>query len=76
MANQKSTGEILNIKCDNCELEAIANYQKVWTKFKINKHGIYRQSRAFNPLGVEEPIENDNIHLCNKHEEFWLKKMI
>ncbi len=64
------------MKCDYCKTEAVINYQKVWTKFKIGKKGMYKKILAFDALDVEEPIENDNIHLCQKHEKVWLEGKI
>lgn len=62
-------GKNKHMKCDYCKTEAVINYQKVWSKFKIDKSGIYKKIRAFDALDIEEPIENDNIHLCQRHEK-------
>lgn len=64
------------MKCDYCVLEAVVNYQKIWTKFEINKNGKYKQSQEFNPIDIEEPIGGDNIDLCEEHEKSWLEEKI
>ena len=61
------------IKCDFCSLAATANFQKVWTKFAIDKNGKYREDKKFRGGDFEEPIGEDNIHLCKKHLDKWLK---
>lgn len=61
------------MKCDFCKSEPVVNYQKVWTRFKINKAGNYKEDSVFDAMDVEEPIEDNNVHLCKKHEGEWVK---
>ena len=61
------------MKCDYCKSESVVNYQKIWSKFKIAKNGMYKKDRIFDAFDIEEPIENDNIHLCENHEKSWLE---
>ncbi len=62
--------------CDYCDKETIVNYQKVWKRFKIGKDEFYKEDKSFDACDIEEPIENDNIHLCKKHENIWLSGKI
>ena len=64
------------MKCDYCTAEAVVNYQKVWKRFKIGKREFYKEDGSFNALDIEEPIENDNIHLCHTHDSPWLEGKI
>lgn len=52
------------MKCDFCNLSTVVNFQKVWTSFTIDKN--------FDCLDTEEPVKENNIHLCEKHSEQWL----
>ena len=61
------------IKCNFCNLEAVVNYQKVWVKFKIDEKGNYRKDNKFCGGNFEQPINEDNIHLCKKHNKDWLE---
>lgn len=65
-----------DMKCDYCEAEAVVNYQKAWERFKISKGGFYKEDRLFNAMDIEEPINDNNVHLCDKHEEPWLEGKI
>ena len=60
------------MKCDYCELKAVANYQKVWIKFKMDKNANYKEDRDFDGAEFEQPICSDNVHLCKKHDKEWL----
>lgn len=60
------------IKCDFCKSSAIVNFQKVWTKFNINKRGKYREDEEFDCFDVEEPMNDDNLHLCKKDFKRWI----
>jgi len=60
------------MKCDLCKLRAVVNFQKVWTKFRIDKNDNYREDKNFSGFDVEEPIERDNVHLCRRHSGQWL----
>lgn len=60
------------IKCDFCSAAAVVNFQKVWIRFTIDKNYRYREDKNFDCLDIEEPMEWDNIHVCEKHSEKWL----
>ena len=47
--------------------------QKVWIKFNIDEDGEYKIDKEFDRFGVEEPINDDNLHFCKKHFEKWWK---
>lgn len=65
------TTEITTTNCDYCSNLAIANYQKVWIKWKVFKNGDY--SKSFKPqFDIEEPIGTNNIHVCEIHEVAFL----
>lgn len=52
------------MKCDNCEKrEAKFNFQKVWTVFRITKNEGYERLDV-DPMDIEEPVGDDNHHLC------------
>ncbi len=60
------------IKCNFCEKPAIRNYQKIWVSWFIKQK---EETYAENPrveLDIEEPIEDDNVHVCKEHEQLWL----
>jgi len=59
------------MKCDYCDNEAVVNYQRVWISWKIMKDGNY--SRRFKEeFDLEEPTEDNNVHVCHLCEERWL----
>jgi len=60
------------MECDLCNSKAIINFQKVWVKFEIDKDDNYKEDKNFDCLDIEEPIEENNVHLCEKHSEQWL----
>jgi len=60
------------IKCDYCKRKAVVNFQKIWVKFTIDKNGKYRKDTKFLGEEFEQPMNEDNIHLCKKH----LKKFL
>lgn len=62
-----------NVKCDFCNAEAIANFQKIWVKFLIDEKGKYKKDKNFCGEDFEQPINKDNLHLCKKHLESFLK---
>ena len=68
MARQKITDG--KIECDFCDKPAVANFQRTWVEYRINKHGNYGKSQV--RADLQEPIEDDNVHVCEKHEEEWL----
>jgi len=53
-------------KCDYCAKPAVANYQKLWHKFNINGAGEYEEETGY-VLDNNNPIEQDNLHLCADH---------
>lgn len=61
------------MKCDFCKLKSVVNYQKVWDRFSINKNEEYKEDLTFDGGDFAEPVGNDNIHLCRKHEKEWLE---
>ena len=60
------------IKCDYCKRKAVVNFQRIWVKFIIDKNGKYRKDTKFLGEEFEQPMNEDNIHLCKKH----LKKFL
>jgi len=62
--------------CDFCHSTATANFQKIWRKFIIDKNGKYKKDKKFSGGDFEQPIAGDNIHLCKKHLNKWLKNEI
>ena len=65
-----------SIKCDFCNLRAIFNFQKVWVKFTIDKKGRYKKDKKFCSEDFEQPINENNIHLCKMHLEKFIKEEI
>lgn len=65
-----------NIECDFCDTDAKFNFQKIWNKFTINKDGYYREDKSFCGADVEEPINNENVHLCGQHVDKWINDEI
>lgn len=61
------------IRCDLCNSRAIVNFQKVWVKFIIDKNGEYKKDKNFHGEDFEQPMNEDNIHLCKKHLEKFLR---
>lgn len=60
-------------KCNYCKKVATANFQKVWVRWGIDKKGNYSNEPDYLLTGKlnewDEPIGEDNIHVCDKHEE-------
>ena len=61
------------MKCDYCESKAVVNYQRVWARFTIDKNENYKKDTKFDGADIEGPTDEDNIHLCKKHEKEWLE---
>ena len=60
------------MKCDYCNKPATVNYQKVWVKWNIDKKGNY--SKNFKTVfDIDEPVGDNNVHLCGEHEKKFLK---
>ncbi len=64
------------MKCHFCDLRAITNFQKVWIRFVVDKNDNYREDKNFSGGDLEEPIGDDNLHLCKEHSEKWLNGKI
>ena len=73
--NSKNSKKDL-VKCDYCNMNAFANFQKVWVKYNINKNGAYKISKDFINSCLEEPSINENVHLCKKHLRKWINEDI
>ena len=57
------------MKCDKCDKIAVVNYQKVWKRFDVDKDENYTEDDIFDPLDIEEPVDENNLHLCKNHEK-------
>lgn len=55
------------MKCDRCDKEAVVNYQKAWKRFGITKDEEYIEDKQFDPLYIDEPSGDDNLHFCKDH---------
>lgn len=62
--------------CNHCELPAVANYQRVWVRWNVQKDGSYKDATyptkeggAYRLNDIDEPTEENNIHVCATHEE-------
>jgi len=66
--------EKIFIKCNFCNKKSKFNLQKVWIKYNVDATGNYDEDRSFDTFDVEEPINEDNIHLCEICFEKWLNK--
>ena len=60
------------MRCDYCNKKALVNYQKVWVRYKVKKYGDYEWDKDFNGCDIEPTYDQDNLHLCMKHENEWL----
>jgi len=61
----------MRIKCDYCGKSATIDLQKVWTKWNYDpKTGSYSKTEDF-MLEEPEPIEEDNLHLCERCWKLW-----
>lgn len=63
------------MKCDRCDETAIVNYQKVWKKFDINKDEDYFENKEFEPLDIDEPTGDDNLHFCKEHDDMFMGRV-
>ncbi len=64
------------IKCDFYGLDAKFNFQKTWVKFVTDKDGYYKEDKDFSGCGLEEPVDKNNVHLCDCHLDKWLSNQI
>jgi len=59
--------------CNYCDKVAVANYQKVWVKWAITPQGDYAKEPDYDGARElndrEEPTGEDNIHVCEEHEQ-------
>lgn len=59
--------------CDYCKKAPVANYQKVWVRWGMTKNGDYSKEPDYHDTGKlndwDEPTGENNIHVCEKHEE-------
>ena len=46
--------------------------QTVWVKYNIDEEGNYNEDKIFDTFDIEEPVNNDNLHLCKSCFENWL----
>lgn len=59
------------IKCNFCDKDSKYNLQKVWVKYNIDKKGYYKEDKDFDTFDIEEPINDDNLYLCESCFENW-----
>lgn len=61
--------------CDYCSKPAVANYQKVWVRYAVDKNGDYgKRENTGDWEGHlnDDPSGDDNAHVCKTHEGPWL----
>lgn len=58
------------VTCDYCDKPAVANFQKLWTKFRVSKDGDYRKLNNWSDKS-DYIDEDDNVHVCREHETQW-----
>lgn len=60
------------IECDYCKKPAVRNYQKIWVSWKVDakKEEYSKEPRL--ELDIEEAVDDENIHVCEDHEDKWL----
>jgi hypothetical protein len=56
--------------CDYCSKSAVRNYQRIWHVFTVSRSGRYLAERV--DYDLEEPVDDNNLHLCRQHEEAFL----
>jgi NADH dehydrogenase/NADH:ubiquinone oxidoreductase subunit G len=64
------------IKCDYCDKNSKCNLQKIWVKYDINEKGNYSEDKNFDTFNIEEPMNENNLHLCRSCFENWLNGKI
>jgi hypothetical protein len=57
-------------KCDHCPKRAERNYQRIWHVFDVTRSGDYAKERV--DYNIEEPLDENNRHLCVEHEAAFL----
>lgn len=61
--------------CDHCDKPAVANFQKMWVRWKVYRNGDYSKTARMDYDAVakmnewDEPTGENNIHVCAEHEE-------
>ena len=56
-------------KCDNCDQLSAVNIQKLWIKWEYES-GNDEYSQNHELLNIE-PLDSDNLHLCNECMKLW-----
>lgn len=60
-------------KCDHCDKQAVANFQRVWVRWGVNPSGSYSKLPSYEAARElnrnDEPTDENNIHVCADHEE-------
>ena len=54
-------------KCDHCSKDAVRNYQRIWHVFTVTDSGGYTDEYV--DYHIEDPVDDDNLFLCDDHEE-------
>ena len=57
------------IKCDFCDKKAVKNYQKMWISWNVKGDSYSKKPELEMKLG--EPRGDENVHVCEEHEEQW-----
>ncbi len=62
-----------NIECDFCEEPAIINYQQTWISWRVFPVSAKKDYATIpkTQVGLGEPMDDDNVHLCGRHEQLW-----
>jgi hypothetical protein len=68
--------EKIFIKCHYCNKNSNFNLQKIWIKYNIDKKGNYTEDKNFDNFDIEEPINNDNLHMCKNCFKSWINEKI
>ena len=55
--------------CDYCDSPAIANYQRIWVRYSVSLNGDYGRRMYQGQLNEDdEPTDENNVHVCKRHE--------
>lgn len=61
------------MNCDHCKKRAVVNYQKVWVRWEMTRDGGYAKEPDYDGARVlndnDEPVGEDNVHVCAEHEQ-------
>lgn len=59
--------------CDYCKAKPRASYQRVWVRWAMTRNGDYVKNPSYEGARElndwDEPVGEDNIQVCPKHEE-------